>query len=324
MRIAYYGVSAARTGGALHEKMVLDALREDHTILWREIGHSRWVPGDFPSTIPFLWNDRPDADITIFNSGTLPLADLRKHKKKILLLHHYHPSVGRAKWIHRKYQERVLRLASRVDVVAVLGEYWRAFFSSYPFRNIVVSYTPFDLPVSPERLGDREALRRELGLPTDGRKLIYIGGVTRAKGADAIYEVLGRNEKYFLIGSGIKEPDIPVMCFSGDYQSYLKLLYVCDVSLCVSRLQEGWNRIAHESLLMHTPVIGKGIAGSGELLVNAGQYLCYDLSKYDQAIEHVLARREEYVERAQAYIHNEKFTLPYFKRQWKDIIKSLS
>ncbi|HTR82436.1 MAG TPA: hypothetical protein VMM58_12470 [Bacteroidota bacterium] len=324
MKIAYYGISDARYGGALHERMVLEALREEHTVVWHEIVRSKWIPGTFPSKIPYLWNHRPDADVTLFNSGSLPLVNLKHHKKKVLILHHFNPAAGRVKWLHRKYQERVLRLASVVDVVVVLGEYWRAFFASFPFKNIVVSYTPFHLPVSADHLGDRMKVRRDLGLPVDGRTLVYIGGVTRAKGAMDIYEALGKYDKYFLVGSGEKEPDIPVMCFSGDYATYLKLLYACDVSLCVSRFSEGWNRVAHESLLMRTPVIGTGIAGSGELLVNSGQYLCYDLTRYERAIDHVIENREQYADKAQAYVRNEKFTLPYFNRQWKEIINSLS
>jgi len=323
MNIAYYGISAARSGGAIHEKMVLDALREEHTVVWHEIEKSKWIPGDFPSRFPYLWNHHPQADATIFNSGSLPLVNLKNHQTKILFLHHYNPAAGRVKWIHRKYQERVLRLAQAVDLVVVLGEYWRAFFASFPFKNIAVLYTPFDLRVTSESLGDRINVRRELGLPTDGRKLIYVGGVTKAKGADRIYDALGKNEQYFLVGSGEKEPEIPIHCITGDYQTYLKLLFACDVSLCVSRLPEGWNRIAHESLLMSTPVIGTGIAGSGELLVGAGQHLCYDLNKYEGAIRHVLENREHYVKIAQPYIRQEKFTVPYFNKRCKNLIGDL-
>jgi glycosyltransferase involved in cell wall biosynthesis len=324
MVIAYYGISSAHYGGALHEKMALDALREEHSVIWYEMKKSAWIPGDFPSYFPYLWRHHPHADVTLFHTGSLPLVNLKNHRKKILFFHHYNPSIGRAPWFHRKYQERMLRLVEKMDVVTVLGEYWRAFIAQYARKTVEVVYTPFEVPLHPDALEEKVKLRKELGLPTDGRKIIYVGGVTRAKGADLIYRALGGNKKYFLVGSGEKEPDIPIACILGNYQNYLKLLYASDVTLCFSRLSEGWNRIAHESLLMQTPVIGTGIAGNGELLVNAGQYLCYDINGYDKAIEHVIGNRDHYVKIAQPYVRHEKFTVPYFHRQWKSIITSLA
>ena len=323
MEIAFYGISNFRSGGAIHERAALDALREEHNVVWYEMKKTRWIPGFFPSTIPYLWRHQPHADITIFQAGSLPLVNLKNHNKSILIFHHYYPSIGRMPWLHQKFQERMLHLVEKMDVVTVLGEYWRAFIVPFARKNIEVVYTPFNIQLTPNLLVDRLKLRHELGLPTDGRKLIYVGGVTRAKGADRIYDALGKNRKYFLVGSGEKESNIPILCLLGDYQNYLKLLYACDVTLCVSRLPEGWNRIAHESLLMHTPVIGTGIAGSGELLVNAGQYLCYDISKYDKAIEHVIENRDYYADRAQSYVRHEKFTIPYFNSTWKKIVDSL-
>lgn len=51
-----------------------------------------------------------------------------------------------------------------------------------------------------------------------------------------------------------------------DFEGYLDQMSRCCCTLALSTVKEGWNRIAHESILVGTPVIGYGNAGLGDLL----------------------------------------------------------
>src|SRR5690606_6562501 len=56
-----------------------------------------------------------------------------------------------------------------------------------------------------------------------------------------------------------------VICFH-DFKDYLEQISMCCCTLALSKIAEGWNRTAHESILLGTPVIGYKRAGLGDLL----------------------------------------------------------
>lgn len=55
------------------------------------------------------------------------------------------------------------------------------------------------------------------------------------------------------------------------FDDYLKELGASLYTVCLSSFNEGWNRTAHESLLLGTPVIGNNVGGLGQLLKEANQ-----------------------------------------------------
>ena len=54
------------------------------------------------------------------------------------------------------------------------------------------------------------------------------------------------------------------------------MLHACDVILALSNYNEGWNRIAAESMFLKKPVIGTSKGGLGELLIGGKQLVYKD------------------------------------------------
>ena len=52
---------------------------------------------------------------------------------------------------------------------------------------------------------------------------------------------------------------LPVQCFCLSKQDYLRLLKACDLVITMSKVREGWCRVAHEAMLCQTPVIGSAL-----------------------------------------------------------------
>lgn len=55
------------------------------------------------------------------------------------------------------------------------------------------------------------------------------------------------------------------------FEEYLKEIAASLYTVCLSSFNEGWNRTAHESLLLGTPLIGNKVGGLGQLLDEAQQ-----------------------------------------------------
>ena len=86
-------------------------------------------------------------------------------------------------------------------------------------------------------------------------------------------------------------------------------------------MEEGWNRIAHESLLSHTPVIGKESGGMTELLLKSGQIIVRDKSEIREAVEKAISERTRLAETGYNYV--KQFDLTYFKNAWMQTIRSV-
>ena len=86
-------------------------------------------------------------------------------------------------------------------------------------------------------------------------------------------------------------------------------------------MTEGWNRIAHEALLSHTPVIGSGVGGMAELLDGAGQAIVKDPAQLPQVLNNVLKEKKALGEKG--YQYASQFDRQYFTKSWTQLIQNL-
>ena len=87
-------------------------------------------------------------------------------------------------------------------------------------------------------------------------------------------------------------------------------------------MEEGWNRIAHEALLSHTPVIGSNSGGMKELLEKAGQVVVNDKTEIYSAVEKVLSQREIFAEKGYEFV--KQFDMKYFSNAWIVLVKEVT
>lgn len=247
--------------------------------------------------------------------------------RKILMWHHYDPDAfaGGRIMLGLFYEllfKRLLRHAGEIDCLVVEGTYWRSFFTRFPFRRIEIIYNAFDLAGYETHRDRVAAVRHQLN--PENRIMIYVGQLLRYKGVREIHGALGSSDRYLLVGSGARDADLPIRHFSGTFDEYKHMLAACDVSLSMSKMWEGWNRTAHESLLVGTPVIGNGVGNSGELLEGAGQRIVHGAGELPGAVEEVLSRRQEYARAGRAYAAQAQFDKAWFGERWRQVVRSVS
>ena len=163
-----------------------------------------------------------------------------------------------------------------------------------------------------------EELKQKLNIdPT--KPTLYLGKLGEGKGVNKIIEHLD-DTKYNLVATGKQQVN------SDKYKTvflskreYPMLLKISDVVLSMSIMPEGWNRIAHEAMLVKTPVIGSGSGGMKELLESAGQKVVTDFSKLETEIHEVLNNKKDLGILAFNFV--KQFDLDYFKSEWTSVIK---
>ena len=137
----------------------------------------------------------------------------------------------------------------------------------------------------------------------------------KVKGIVELYNLLKKDEKYFLVTSGARDINLGNLHLKLNYEKYIQLLYVSDVTVILSKLNEGWNRVAHESVLCGTPVIGNGVGGLGELLkiteqtIFDGKIKFYD--QYQNAMNSDISKAQNILK---------KYNYNYFKKEWQKLI----
>ena len=321
----------AASGGAAYERMVAEALEATCDVRRMATRCRKWIRGFLANMI---LNGRqvscePDALILTVNTAAFLDWSRHRHQKKILIWHHHDANAfagGRPmlRVVYEVLFHRILSRASEIDQLVVVGEFWRSFFSKYDFRQIEVVYNPFDLELFKKLSAklDHTAVRRSLGVP-NGAQVVYIGQFQKLKGARFIFDALKHRKDLFLIGSGRKDIDLPVCHFSGSYEEYLQMLGACDVALSMSRMYEGWNRTAHEAMLMNTPVIGNAIGNSGELLNGARQLICHDYKALPTVIDQVVRSCDSYQDAAREYVFGGEFSSEHFSACWQKVVSRL-
>ena len=260
------------------------------------------------------------ADLIIKDPRSLAFAGETQGVAAVALIHHLDYTLLKSSWKHRWYFARLRARLRRVDAVVAVSEFWKAELETLGCRQVEVIHNAFDLAefdFAPEEI---EAFRLEHGLTEDG-PLIYIGNASKIKGVEEVYEAL-KDEGYTLVMTGRhRDTDIPVRWFNLPRRDYLRLLAACDVVICMSKLLEGWNRVAHEAMLCRTPVIGSGVAGMGELLHGGQQVTLKEVAGLPEAVRDVLARAETQGRDGRRFV--EQFDEAYFEGAWTSLAERM-
>lgn len=260
---------------------------------------------------------RPDAWIL----PALPLAALgaRAERRRVVgLFYHHDPTTQKWDWLDRKLERRLwdgLRAATRVVVIA---EYWRQYLADRGVRSPVVIHTPFEVQRYRVTADEVEAFRATHRLTK--RPVIYLGNCRPHKGTAEAWSVL-RESGMTLVTSGRRMLDLPVPNIDGSARDYILLLAASDVVLTMSTFAEGWNRTAHEAMLVGTPVVGSGSGGMRELLAGGGQLICDRLDDLPRVVARALAERDALGVRGRRFA--ETFTIERFTTQWLELLAAL-
>ncbi|TAH37966.1 MAG: glycosyltransferase [Bacteroidetes bacterium] len=266
-------------------------------------------------------NDSPAADLIISEPYPIVFGSRVKGVPSIGMIHHIDDTLRKSSLKHTWYFNRLKRRLQKLDLVVTVSSYWRDYLENLGCKNVKIIYNAFD---PADYLVSQEQIRKfkeEYRIP-EGKPLIYAGNANRQKGIYEVYDAL-KDRGYHLLMSGSQNQasDLPVQYLHLDRKTYICMLHACDLVITLSKMTEGWNRIAHESLLCGTPVIGSGVGGMKELLNGAGQLIVTKGSDLPDAVLEVLHRADWYVENGKRFI--EQFDMHYFNNEWNNTIRGL-
>lgn len=238
--------------------------------------------------------------------------------KQVVIAYHYdtaysHPLVK----LHHSWGLKSM-IASRNNIhkVIVIAKYWQDFYANLGFKNIELLYCSFDLSQFEIPESEVESFKERYQL--NGKKVVYIGNAQKKKGADFVYEAL-KDTDYFLITSGNSDIDLPVLNLKLKHRDYLCLMKAAGLVVTYSQFKEGWNRVAHEAMLLKTPVIGSGSGGMGELLSGGGQGICSNPADLKKSIDLLYGNKDLGI---QGYEFARQFTIEKFNAKALEIFKS--
>ena len=246
---------------------------------------------------------------------------MKKSQKNIVIFHHYDPV--NSNYFVRLYQKFIfynfLSQKDKIDKVVVVSKYWERYLKKLGFKNICLIYNPFDIELY-GNFSYKELIDFKKKYKLNDRPIIYLGNPLKEKGIYKAYNALkSLNVQLITSGNGkIRLPNIKHLQLT--FVEYLKLLQISSISVLMSQMKEGWNRVAHESILSSTPVIGSGKGGMKELLKNTHQYICEDKKCVKEKIKLLLNNPVIYKEDLK-YVKS--FTIEKFKLEWQKLLSEL-
>ncbi|REJ84081.1 MAG: glycosyltransferase [Bacteroidetes bacterium] len=262
-----------------------------------------------------------EADVIIREPYPIVFGNYKKGMKYVGMIHHIDDEIARSSFRHKWYFRRLKRKLRSLDLVITVSEFWKSYLENIGCRNVEVIYNGFDLQEYNISVAMVEKFKSDYNIPAD-KKLIYAGNAVKQKGIYDVYDAL-KSEGYHLLMSGSRNQasDLPVQYLHLSRSEYIVMLHACDLVISLSRMTEGWNRIAHEALLCGTPVIGSGAGGMRELLEGAGQEIVVNPSYLADAVRTVLSNSKDYSSRGKEFALT--FSRENFNRHWNETINRL-
>lgn len=261
------------------------------------------------------------ADVLIMEPYPVVFGQRKSSQLSIAVIHHIDHNLMRKSIYHKWYFNRLLKKVGKCSAIVTVSLHWQNYFLQRNCKNVSVIYNSFDTSLYSGTIEDENSFRLKMKLPLQ-KKIIYIGNAIREKGVVEVYEAL-KNSNYHLVmtGPSNRVPGLNVQYLKLNREDYLQLLKISSLVICFSLMEEGWNRIAHEALLSHTPVIGTDSGGMSELLSKAGQIIVHSSGELPAAVAKALDERKVLAERGYDYV--KQFDMVYFEKAWKDVVHSI-
>lgn len=285
MRIKYLSFGKFKTGGYRHETLFYESLvRYFHRKGEVEAEKIRWERF-FQNPLAYLrllfWGYRKaDADITIVPSRLAIPAMIRNRnnqKEVWIVLHNFDPNDGKTNWMKWYYKSLFKRLQTvkhkRFKLIAV-SPFWEQYFrTNFGINNVQVFPNLFDLNYYKEFATGKKNPWIHLGQLSSKNdpEIFKLAEELVKDGYYCFFSTLDRHEVR-------QNGNFEIIRFE-TFGEYLDQMARCICTLALTEVNEGWNRIAHESLLVGTPVIGYDKGGLGDLLKESNSIIVKNIEE---------------------------------------------
>lgn len=297
--LVYLSQGAHKTGGYLHESFFFESLS-------KELGNryhihvsakrlNKNVSGLAGYLKLILWYARQaNAQIQVVPlRGGLPSAFCNKANNHFTLVVIHAEAQPYSSLLLRWYYQLFIWLKkqglfSRCKLV-VIHSYWKTFFEKkgiagedilvFPNFFDTAYYKQFSEPVKKKQV--------HLGMPDQklNTGIFKLAEKLSLAGYDCYFSASDKEMK-------LPASDFYRVAYFESSEAYLKEMACSLCTIQMPAIAEGWSRVAHESMLVGTPVIGYDKGGLGQLLKESGSTIVQD------------------VEQAFQFITTGKFTLP--------------
>lgn len=218
------------------------------------------------------------------------LRNLFTKNKVYIVLHNFDGDDGKTIWLKWYYHLLFFLLRNlpckNVSIVAV-APFWVNYFKNKINNNIQVYLFPnFFKNEEYERTGNSSEMTANRN-----KKQIHLGQWSFKNHPD-VFEVakqLTAKGYYCYFSTNFKDfakktTDYEVVYFE-QFEDYLSQMALSEFTLALTSINEGWNRVAHESILVGTPVIAYAKAGLLDLVNESKSYAAKNIADVIQAIE---------------------------------------
>ncbi len=273
MNIHYISHGPHKSGGFQHESRLMETCAKyygaTHTVVNKTFRQEKL----FETWIDYLYllawsffKSNGDINITTARTALPAIWRNRFNKKQVwVVLHNFDEKDGKS-WLMKLYYKSLFKVLaknkdSRIKLIAV-APYWVNYFQSEKkIQHVFWFPNLFETAIYKEAGNQKK------------NKWIHLGQFS-TKNDPAILELAKRlhKEGYHCYFSTLDErqqridrANFDIVKFDS-FTDYLDRMARCECTLALSKIKEGWNRVAHESLLVSTPVLGYKSGGLGDLL----------------------------------------------------------
>jgi glycosyltransferase involved in cell wall biosynthesis len=258
------------TGGNIYNRMEFDVLKEKGFDIVERKAYTPYRGKGFTyvnALYTYLAKTSRAHEIDIMDYRAATWCSPRHRGRRVIIMFHFDLEETGKKKKHQFFFNRFLKNARDAKIV-VIAQYWKNYLLSLGFDSIEVIYCAFDIDKYKQYISKQDFLRK-FGLAD--KPIIYLGKNSKPKTLTAYQIVKPLEKDYLIVTTGpVKEFNGPVH-LDLNFNMYSSLLHFCTLTLLLPRFSEGWSRIAHESLICGTPVIGNGKGGMRELLEKTNQ-----------------------------------------------------
>jgi len=297
IKVKYISIGKYETGGYKHELFFAQQLAQFLTTKHEKCEliierSNRFFENPFAYLKLFSLGLKANGNYNIVVARVAVFAMLRNlftKNKVYIVLHNFDEDDSKSIWLKWYYHLLFFLLKNlptkNISIVAV-APFWVSYFINKINNNIQVYLFPnfFDY-------NDYEKIVIEKPLEIQKKKQIHLGQWSFKNHPD-VFEVakqLTAKGYYCYFSTNFKDfakktNDYKVVYFE-HFEDYLVQMAISEFTLALTGINEGWNRVAHESILVGTPVIAYAKAGLLDLVNESKSYAAVSVADVLLAIE---------------------------------------
>lgn len=290
--IKYISYGKYETGGYKHELFFAEQLhqylnKKGENVSLEIVRKNRFYTNPLAYLKLFLLGLTANANNNIVVARVALFAVLRNvftKNKVYIVLHNFDKNDGKSFWLNLYYEALffVLKNTKNKNIsIVTVAPFWVQYFKEKTKNNIPVFHFPnfFDN----EYYADYTTVNK--------KKQIHLGQWSFKNHPD-VFEIakqLTSKGYYCYFSTNFKDfaskTSTYEVVYFNQFENYLSQMALSEFTLAITGINEGWNRVAHESILVGTPVIAYAKAGLLDLVNESKSIAANNIEEVLQAIE---------------------------------------